>query len=61
MRCGALYSVKPGGRGRRALGRGTDPNWSPSGRQIAFARSGGIYVASADGTRARRVVRYSGC
>jgi len=61
VRRGILYSVKPGGKGLRKLTRGRDPSWSPSGRQVAFARSGGIYVARADGTRVQRVVRCSGC
>jgi len=33
----------------------------PSGRAIAFARGDGIYVARADGSRARRVVRCTRC
>ena len=61
VRRGTVYSVKPGGKGLRKLTPGRDPSWSPSGRQIAFARGGGIYVAGADGTGARRVVRCSGC
>ena len=61
VRRGTLYSVRPTGKGLRKLTRGRDPSWSPSGRQIAFARGRGIYVARADGTKARRVVRCTGC
>jgi Tol biopolymer transport system component len=62
VRRGTIYSTPPraGGRPRR-IARGTAPSWSPSGRSIAFARSGGIYVARADGTALRRAVRCPGC
>ena len=60
-RGGFVYTVKPSGKGLDKITRGRDPSWSPSGRQIAVARRGGIYLAAADGARARRVVRCSGC
>ncbi len=60
-RGGVIYSVKPSGKELRKLTSGRDPSWSPSGRQIAFARRGGIYVAGAGGKHARRVVRCSSC
>jgi len=61
VRGGAIYRVKPGGKGLSKITSGRDPSWAPSGRQIAFARGGGIYVARADGKQVRRVVRCSGC
>ena len=59
--CGTIHLVARDGRSARALTAGTcdtDPTWSPDGREIAFARRSGargIYVASADGRRVRRV------
>jgi Tol biopolymer transport system component len=57
-----FYVVEADGTGRRALtraGGGFAPAWSPDGRRFAFAsrRTGHteIYVASADGTKVRRV------
>lgn len=61
VRGGSIFSVKPDGRGLDRLTRGGDPSWSPSGRSIAFSRGDGIYLARADGSRARRVVRCRGC
>ncbi|CAN5467283.1 hypothetical protein BH20ACT19_BH20ACT19_05100 [soil metagenome] len=61
VRGGTIFSVKPNGRGLDRIARGQDPSWSPSGRSIAFSRANGIYVARADGSRARRVVRCRGC
>lgn len=47
------------GRKVRALTRtgGYSPAWSPSGRRIAYAHLGGIYVVNSDGTGRRRLVR----
>ena len=33
----------------RAVGRGTEPAWSPDGRRIPYQRRGEINVADADG------------
>ena len=50
----ALWLVTPDGRSEARLGlRTTDPDWSPSGRQIAFIRRNKIYVMNADGTTVR--------
>lgn len=61
VRGATIFSITPNGRGLDRVGPGQDPSWSPSGRSIAFSRSDGIYVARADGSRARRVVRCRGC
>lgn len=44
----------------RAVGRGTEPAWSPDGRRIAYQRLGEIYVADADGRHERRLTRTPG-
>jgi Tol biopolymer transport system component len=55
-----LFSVRPDGGGRRALGRGTAPAWSRDGARIAFVRSdrpwGEVWVMRADGSGRRRVM-----
>ena len=52
----ALWLVTPDGRSEARLGlRTTDPDWSPTGRQIAFIRRNKIYVMNADGTTVRVV------
>jgi Tol biopolymer transport system component len=51
-----VVSVRPDGGGRRLVARrGTEPSYSPSGRRIAFLRSNRLWVARADGKRARPV------
>ena len=52
-----LWTMRADGGGqerlcRAALGR---PTWSPSGRSIAFALDGDVYVTSASGGSLRRV------
>ncbi|HZI91966.1 MAG TPA: hypothetical protein VFD31_10135 [Thermoleophilaceae bacterium] len=61
VRRGVIYSVAPRGGPVDLIARGSSPSWSSSGRSIAFARRGGIYVARADGSGIRRVIRCSGC
>ncbi len=61
VRAGAIHTVQPDGSARKRIARGREPSWSPSGTSIAFSRGDGIYVARADGRRARRVVRCSDC
>jgi Tol biopolymer transport system component len=51
-----IFSVRADGRARRLVARGARaPRYSPSGRSIAFSRSRRVWVARADGTRARPV------
>jgi Tol biopolymer transport system component len=39
------------------IARGSQPTWSPNGRQIAFIRSGRIYVIDRDGADERRLTQ----
>jgi Tol biopolymer transport system component len=51
-----VFSIDPDGRARRLVaGRARAPRYSPSGRSIAFSRSLRVWVARADGSRARPV------
>lgn len=50
-----IEAVRPDRTRRRALARGSDPDWSRSGRRLAFERRGDIYVASASGRHQRLV------
>ena len=51
-----VVSVRPDGSGRRLIAAGgADPGYSPDGRRIAFLRSRRLWVAQADGGRARAV------
>ena len=56
---GAIYTVNGDGSNLTLVTHGTDPTWSPDGKQIAFARWGsaypGLYVANADGSNERLV------
>jgi Tol biopolymer transport system component len=67
-----IYSIRPAGTGLKRLGPSNDdrshPAWSPSGKEIAYARGWGgvqndhikfadIYVMNASGAGARRVTR----
>jgi Tol biopolymer transport system component len=40
----------------RAIGRGTNPKWSPTGKQVAFTTPTGITVAQPDGTNPTEVM-----
>jgi TolB protein len=58
-----VYVINVDGTGERNLtgdGVSGGPTWSPDGRRIAFASSGGIDVMSADGTGRQRLVRNRG-
>ena len=64
-RGGDVYTIASSGTGVRRLIRAAhSPAWSPDGKEIAFvsARSGDeeIYVARADGSRARRLTLLPG-
>jgi Tol biopolymer transport system component len=51
-----VVSIRPDGTGRRLIARnGAEPRYSPDGRRIAFLRSHRLWVAQADGGRARPV------
>jgi Tol biopolymer transport system component len=55
-----LYSVRPDGSGLRRLfgrfwGLGTQPDWSPDGRQLAFNARGRIFTMRANGRGVRRL------
>jgi Tol biopolymer transport system component len=63
---GSIYTVNPGGSTLRRVTTGrldTTPEWSPDGQSIAFARDMNgmkplglsIWIADADGARARRL------
>jgi Tol biopolymer transport system component len=50
-----IYVIRrPGAKPRRLL-RGTNPDWSPDGQRLAFARGDGLYTASASGHGTRRL------
>lgn len=55
----AISVMTARGRKVRTLGEGSDPEWSPDGRKIAFVRGEGtateIYVMNADGTHVTRL------
>jgi TolB protein len=54
-----IYRMNPDGSQLATVTQGTDPSYSPDGKQIAFWRSegdsGGVYIANADGSGVRRV------
>lgn len=51
-----IYLESVGGTaGTTPLVRGTDPDWSPNGRKIAFVRNGNLFTVRADGTDVTRV------
>lgn len=54
-----VFIIDRRGRKVRALTRtgGYSPAWSPSGRRVAYAHRGGIYVVNRDGTGRRQLVR----
>jgi dipeptidyl aminopeptidase/acylaminoacyl peptidase len=47
--------IKASGGGGRVITDGSNPDWSPSGRSLAFERQGGIHVSDARGRRTRIV------
>jgi Tol biopolymer transport system component len=51
-----IWAVRADGSALRRLGDGSDPVWSPDGRQIAFDDGGDVWVMKADGTGRRRLV-----
>ena len=58
---GVLWVMNPDGSGQRSLGPAVPRmDWSPDGQKIAFATSGDIYVANADGSRRQRLTTARG-
>jgi Tol biopolymer transport system component len=54
---GASWSYlirRPGEKPSRLL-RGTEPDWSPDGKQLVFARGDGLHIASVSGHMLRRL------
>ena len=51
-----IFVVYPDGSGRRYVGPGNDPSWSPDGRFIAVSHDNGIYVLDVNGSAAPRLV-----
>lgn len=54
-----IFMIDRRGRRVRALttSGGYSPAWSPSGRKVAYAHRGGVYIVNRDGTGRRRLVR----
>jgi Tol biopolymer transport system component len=52
-----IYTIRPDGSELRRMTRrgGSAPAWSPRGDRLAFVREGRIYLARANGRRARRL------
>ena len=56
-----IWRLRPGKPGRVSVARGRHPDWSPSGRSIAFDRKGSVYrVAARRGARRKLVRRHAG-
>lgn len=62
---GSIFTVGSDGSGRRELGRGLSPTWSPNGRRIAFVRfsaqedSMAVFSMRVDGREVRRLTPFS--
>ncbi len=54
VRDGDIHVVRRGGSSRR-LTRGVQPDWSPHGSKLVFARDGDVYAAPLRGLRPRRL------
>ncbi|MGH3056315.1 MAG: TolB family protein, partial [Gaiellaceae bacterium] len=52
----SLYRVNLAGGGRKRLGSGFSPAWSPDGTRIAYTEGEGIWVMNADGTGKHKIV-----
>jgi TolB protein len=58
---GAVYTIRPGGRGLRRIVRGaSDPSWSPRGTKLVVVRPRrrltSLWIVRADGSGLRRIV-----
>jgi Tol biopolymer transport system component len=57
---GAVWIESLDGSHRTRLATGTDPEWSPDGRRIAFVRDGDLYVTRVSSGTERRVTSDGG-
>jgi WD40 repeat protein len=48
---GHVHVVRPNGTGLARLTRGSDPDWSPDGRSLVFARDSRLFIRRAGRTR----------
>lgn len=56
-----IYLVRGDGRGELVrLTQGHEPDWSPDGQGLTFARNGDVYTINRDGTGLRRLTRTPG-
>jgi hypothetical protein len=50
-----IFELRRPGARPKALLRGSDPDWSPNGKRLAFSRRNGIWLCSATGRRCQHV------
>ena len=50
---GLIYRIRPNGKRRKRLARGSAPAWSPSGKSIAYTGNGAVRTMRAGGGRKR--------
>ena len=53
---GRMDVMNSDGTGRRAIGSGSEPAWSPDGRRIVYAGNGGFFIMDSDGRNRYRLV-----
>jgi dipeptidyl aminopeptidase/acylaminoacyl peptidase len=52
-----LHVVAPDGKSDRRVAAGARPSWSPDSKQLAYERSGSVYVANPDGSEETLLTR----
>jgi Tol biopolymer transport system component len=52
-----IYAINLDGSERARIAEGYQPSWSPDGRQLAYAFNEMLYVANADGSDPRRLLK----
>ncbi|MFL5912256.1 MAG: TolB family protein [Gaiellaceae bacterium] len=57
---GSIFTETANGTRRTRIAGGTDPEWSPDGRSIAFVRDGNLYLVHASGGAERRLTSDGG-